>query len=589
MARPIVTPRTTALPTAPSTAFVARTIIWGSPSTPSIALSSLASSVAPNSTAYPERTNHTSATYHEYGLGFVVPMCLILSVAMVLAVAGNIMVIMTIVRHKTMRTRTNMFIVSLAVADILVAVCDMPFSIITLIKGDWVFGDAVCEFNGFTMSLFLGASVQTLMLISIHKYISITRPFSRFMTPRRILAMIAVAWIWSITYSIAGAVGWTDNVYKKGASQCGPTYPSNLVQISHSICNTFLNLLIPIAVTFFCYTKIFCEIRSHMSRMRENTNIDMNMSVMQQKRISVTLLVVLICFITCWTPYIIYSCYAAFIKDKTRVPVIANPLAYWCGYINSACNPIIYAFRSPSFRQGYYSLVCGDQPRPFHSGGSLSQRSPSFRRRTLQNSLQAGANGASLPAGTKAGRITCEHKNRTKRLVSMNSWASISFSAPFQRTSEKKATLQRQASVDTEATFRPLLKSSCDSPVSPYPPDVTSNGNPMNPSSPIIGPNGEYAETSLTNLSPILEGSVEDLAPEDKTSCASVESNNERNRLMLKRQVKNAVELPCAIAFANCDRPTTGTEPATEGATSPEGPDDAVAEPPVDADRVREI
>lgn len=31
---------------------------------------------------------------------------------------------------------------------------------------------------------------------------------------------------------------------------------------------------------------------------------------------------------------------------------------YWCGYLNSACNPIIYAFRSPSFRQGYLEILC---------------------------------------------------------------------------------------------------------------------------------------------------------------------------------------------------------------------------------------
>lgn len=319
-------------------------------------------------------TSLQSMTYHDYGTAFVVPMCTLLAVAMVLAVGGNIMVILTIIQHKNMRTRTNMFIISLAVADILVAICDMPFSIITVIKSDWVFGDSFCEFNGVTMSLFMVASIQTLMFISIHKYVSITRPFSRFMTPRRIIGMIAFTWVWSFAYAIAGATGWTENVYKKGASQCGPVYPHTRTQMSHSICNTMINFTIPLLVMCFCYTNIFCEIRRHMSRMRENTNIDMKNSVMQQKRISVTLFVVLICFLICWSPYIVYSSYAAFVNDKKNIPFMANPLAYWCGYINSACNPIIYAFRSPSFRQGYYSIVCGKRQRHYHSSaGSFSQ------------------------------------------------------------------------------------------------------------------------------------------------------------------------------------------------------------------------
>ena len=37
---------------------------------------------------------------------------------------------------------------------------------------------------------------------------------------------------------------------------------------------------------------------------------------------------------------------------------------WWFGYLNSACNPIIYAFRSQAFREGYRQVVCrGGKPR----------------------------------------------------------------------------------------------------------------------------------------------------------------------------------------------------------------------------------
>lgn len=118
-------------------------------------------------------------TYHFYGNAIVVPMAFILVCIIVLAIGGNIMVILTILRHRGMRTRTNMFIVNLAVADILVAALDMPVSLITIAEGDWIFNKTLCKLNGFTMALFLICSIHTLMYISIHKYISITRPFSR--------------------------------------------------------------------------------------------------------------------------------------------------------------------------------------------------------------------------------------------------------------------------------------------------------------------------------------------------------------------------------------------------------------------------
>ncbi|GBN27786.1 Melanopsin [Araneus ventricosus] len=114
-----------------------------------------------------------------YGYPVVVPMAIIMIFIIIFAVGGNVMVVLTIIRHRGMKTRTNMFIVNLAVADILVAVLDMPVSLITIIEGRWVFGDALCKLNGFTMALFLICSIHTLMYISVHKYISITRPFSR--------------------------------------------------------------------------------------------------------------------------------------------------------------------------------------------------------------------------------------------------------------------------------------------------------------------------------------------------------------------------------------------------------------------------
>ncbi|GFS32409.1 melanopsin [Trichonephila inaurata madagascariensis] len=114
-----------------------------------------------------------------YGYPVVVPLALLMVVIIIFAVGGNVMVVLTILRHRGMKTRTNMFIVNLAVADILVAVLDMPVSLITIIEGRWVFGEALCKLNGFTMALFLICSIHTLMYISVHKYISITRPFSR--------------------------------------------------------------------------------------------------------------------------------------------------------------------------------------------------------------------------------------------------------------------------------------------------------------------------------------------------------------------------------------------------------------------------
>lgn len=377
--------------------------------------------------------NHTgNGTYLFFGYGVIVPLSILMVVFMILAVIGNIMVIMTITRHRGMRTRTNMFIVNLAVADILVAVLDMPVSLITIIQGDWVFGDPLCQFNGFTMALFLICSIHTLMYISIHKFISITRPFSRAMTPRRIKMMIAAAWIWSLICASGPLLKWNKIVYKKGASQCGPGIPMTLIDVSHSLVITTSNYIIPLVVMSFCYYRIFREIHDHMKRIRETSNIDLESTVAQQKKVSVTLFWVLACFLVCWTPFVIYSTTLAFMKDKSKMPPIINPLAYWCGYMNSACNPIIYAFRSPSFRQGYKEIMCGDASR-LSGANSLSFRSRSGRGSTKSNSHFKASVGtisrkeSSRPqeGDDKRRPQEGERQRRPRKMLSQTSWASL--------------------------------------------------------------------------------------------------------------------------------------------------------------------
>ncbi|CAL4122194.1 unnamed protein product, partial [Meganyctiphanes norvegica] len=288
----------------------------------------------------------------------VISFVIILIIVMVLAIGGNILVLATLARHRGMRTRTNVLLANLSVADIIVAVTDIPFAIYTLINGTWPLSHSLCILNAFFVGLGLMVSVQTLMWISVHKFISITWPFSTIITKSKIILMIILAWGWCIFYNLTPIIGLTDIIYRRGASQCGPTTPITMLQRSHSITNTVFNIFLPFTVMSYCYYRIFGQVRTHMDRLREFADVDVRHSIVQQKQITVTLFIVLSCFVFCWSPYILYSNLIVF-RGKEGLPVISNPIAYLFGYMNSACNPIIYALRSLSFRQGFGEIICG--------------------------------------------------------------------------------------------------------------------------------------------------------------------------------------------------------------------------------------
>ena len=135
---------------------------------------------------------------------------------MLLAIFGNVTLIVTILRKSILRTRTNLFILNLACADVGVAFLCMPFSIITCFSRDWIFGDSLCHLNGFMNILFECSSLFTLTAISIEKYFSIVKPMARVITTKRAWSMVAMTWIAALILASIPLTGFTEFDFKAG-------------------------------------------------------------------------------------------------------------------------------------------------------------------------------------------------------------------------------------------------------------------------------------------------------------------------------------------------------------------------------------
>lgn len=79
---------------------------------------------------------------------------LLYSAIFLLAVLGNCLVILTLVVHQSMRTITNLFLLNLAVSDLLLGVLCMPFTLVGAILRDFVFGDIMCKLVPYLQGLY---------------------------------------------------------------------------------------------------------------------------------------------------------------------------------------------------------------------------------------------------------------------------------------------------------------------------------------------------------------------------------------------------------------------------------------------------
>lgn len=77
------------------------------------------------------------------------------SLIFLLSVLGNTLVITVLIRNKRMRTVTNIFLLSLAVSDLMLCLFCMPFNLIPSLLKDFIFGSAVCKTTTYFMGKLL--------------------------------------------------------------------------------------------------------------------------------------------------------------------------------------------------------------------------------------------------------------------------------------------------------------------------------------------------------------------------------------------------------------------------------------------------
>ncbi|KAK5851546.1 hypothetical protein PBY51_023093 [Eleginops maclovinus] len=122
---------------------------------------------------------------------------------MLLTIVGNILVIIAVLTSRSLKGPQNLFLVSLAAADILVATLIIPFSLANELQGYWAFSSVWCEIYLALDVLFCTSSIVHLCAIALDRYLSISRPvtYGAKRTPSRIKAAIIVVWLISAVIS----------------------------------------------------------------------------------------------------------------------------------------------------------------------------------------------------------------------------------------------------------------------------------------------------------------------------------------------------------------------------------------------------
>ncbi|XP_067851981.1 alpha-2Db adrenergic receptor-like [Heptranchias perlo] len=188
----------------------------------------------------------------QYSTAVTILIIIVVTFIILLTIVGNVLVVVAVFTSRALRAPQNLFLVSLASADILVAALVIPFSLANEVMGYWYFGSVWCGIYLALDVLFCTSSIVHLCAISLDRYWSVTRAveYNLKRTPKRIKCMIAIVWFISAIISFPPLVTMDTNRSKQG---CCELNDDTWYILSSCIVSFFAPCVIMILVYFRIY------------------------------------------------------------------------------------------------------------------------------------------------------------------------------------------------------------------------------------------------------------------------------------------------------------------------------------------------
>ncbi|NXU00679.1 NPFF2 protein, partial [Buphagus erythrorhynchus] len=290
-----------------------------------------------------------------------------------LCMVGNGGVCFIILWSKHMRTVTNLFILNLAVSDLLVGLFCLPTTLLDSIVAGWPFGSLVCKMSGTIQGISVSASVFTLVAIAVDRFRCIVHPFKQKLTVPTAVAIIVAIWLLAVAIMCPSAVLLQVQKEKRfqvllGSGNatrpvfwCREEWPDPGMRRIYTTV-LFANIyLAPLSLIVVMYARISISLSHTSMPGAGKSGQEQQHSVWKRKQKAIKMLIlVTLLFTLSWLPLwtlMLLSDYASLSDLQLQlINIYIYPFAHWLAFSNSSINPIIYGFCNENFRRGFQAV-----------------------------------------------------------------------------------------------------------------------------------------------------------------------------------------------------------------------------------------
>ncbi|XP_069128459.1 QRFP-like peptide receptor [Argopecten irradians] len=338
----------------------------------------------------------------------LLPVSMVYGITLLFGLVGNVLVIVSVARFKKMQNVTNVFLLSLATADLLLVVVCIPVKCVAFFSYTWHFGEVLCKLVNYLQNISIICSVMNLTGLSLERYYAIMHPMKAKCVCTMTLAKKTVIAIWVFGSVLALPTLVVQNHERVGHRQiaywCVLNQENATYRMMHGIYMFLIILVIPFSLMSFAYTSICRRLwlmryhrtdatnyigeedsRSYTGILRKASSgprCQRNGEVLMvlrsrkspigeenqtRKQVIKMLVAIVLLFLLCWGPIMCNNLLVSLgILDDLHFGYLKpmRQLFLLMSYFNSCVNPVVYGFMSKNFRNSFrntLALVCGHQ------------------------------------------------------------------------------------------------------------------------------------------------------------------------------------------------------------------------------------
>lgn len=291
------------------------------------------------------------------------------SAIILFGVIGNCLVIYVVYKFKNLRTVTNFFIVNLAVADLLVNMLCLPFTLVYTLYDEWKFGQVMCFLLPCAQGMSVHVSTITMNIIALDRHRSIVYHMETKMSKDMCAVIILITW------AVSGLLASPLAIFREyltldlspgeSIQVCTEKWPDSSMNGSiYSVSMLLVQYGLPLAINSFAYIRIWNKLKN---RMACGSRSDRHQRRQKTTKMLLTMVVV---FAVSWLPF--HAFQLAVDIDSSVLYMKDFKLLFTVFHIVAMCstfvNPILYGWMNKNYRGAFLSvckcdLRCISRPR----------------------------------------------------------------------------------------------------------------------------------------------------------------------------------------------------------------------------------